>query len=112
MNFILIKLVINKLLEKMEVENPFLTIEKKLNRLEVLMKGLYENKPPKTRITDLPGYVEYRKDKAPRKQSTLYIDLCKGKDVPGAFRTGKRWMFDLDVFDSWLKNKQVEQMAG
>ena len=91
-----------------ENQNPFVAIEKKLNRLEVLMKGLYEQKPVKGRIVDINEFAKHSR----MAKSTIYIKLSKGESIPGAFKAGRKiWSFDLDKWDAYIRER-AEQMAG
>jgi len=91
--------------------NPFETIEKKLSKIEMMIKSLKPEEDKKNRFAQLDEFALY----SGLSKHTIYSRLSRkdGEKIPGAFKAGpKMWLIDLDEWDNYLIQKKAEFQAA
>lgn len=79
--------------------NPFDILDLRLTRIETLLSKIAgkESGMKEKRIVNIKTYAEY----VGFSVATIYGRLCKGEKVPGAFKNGTKWFFDLNLYDKF-----------
>ncbi len=85
--------------------NPFEVLEKKLGRIETMLVQLRNEKHPQ-KIKRIVGINEFSQYSGWSK-SKLYIDLSRGVKIPGSFKDGGKWFFNLDQFDTYRDDLSI-----
>lgn len=106
------------------MDNPFITIEKRFDRLETILSDLAEATrkllPSADSInTNAFGDFHWLTSICPVPQSTLRQKSAKG-EIPGVIKVGKRVLYEKAVVLEWLRSCQymadnsisIEQFAN
>lgn len=89
------------------VQNPFLSLEEKLDEIkaaiDVIKKNSIAEANQRNRIVGLEAFSKHTGIPKP----TIYAKVLLDK-IPGAVKEGKKWVFDIDIYEESLRAKMVK----